>query len=275
MCLSCLASCVSSNVVLDPIADKFLRLQLQIVSRYCSWIYGNLERHREGVGYFASLPADRLLLLALDATTLAQKWKLAVQSSDLIDKLGSRALHLTRELLHDSLQKLEVASKDLIDLCARKISRLCCEYFGQIRGIVATFRMTARAPTNAAQYASMILKPLSDFLRKDAIVELDADVKSSLVQRALAETANTYIKVAEETLDTARKTEMSLKKLKSRKTINPSDEDLSLSTDKMIEFQLSLDVQEFVRQAQTLVPDPTSVPAIENLKQTFTRTSSA
>ena len=108
---------------------------------------------------------------------------------------------------------------------------------GQIRGIVATFRMTARAPGGAAQYAKMILQPLQDFLKQDGIQQADNELKDKLKCLTLQMTTVAYSKIVIETLETARKTEQSLKKLKSRKALSTGteeDETNSLSTDKMV-----------------------------------------
>jgi hypothetical protein len=129
---------------------------------------------------------------------------------------------------------------------------------GQIRGIVATFRMTARAPTGAAQYAKMILQPLQDFLNQDSIQQTDEGLKDKLKCLTLQMITIEYSKVVAETLETARKTEQSLKKLKSRKALSTGaeeDETDRLSTDKMIELQLSFDIKEYLEQGKNLAGD--------------------
>ena len=129
---------------------------------------------------------------------------------------------------------------------------------GQIRGIVATFRMTARAPSGAAQYAKMILQPLQDFLKQDGIQQADNELKDKLKCLTLQMTTVAYSKIVIETLETARKTEQSLKKLKSRKALSTGteeDETNSLSTDKMVELQLSFDIKEYLEQGRHLAGD--------------------
>lgn len=253
-CYKSIQKCIDPEIWLLPVADKFIRLQLQLLSRYFRWLDDFLL-----VGDLPTASAQKAFLLYLDTGLLENKIK-----EDNISKLEdlfkgnlsrSGVLHLAFD---DSLAHLQEAGVKALEFCARQVSSQCCECMGQIRGIVATFRMTARAPTGAAQYAKMILQPLQDFLNQDSIQQTDEGLKDKLKCLTLQMITTEYSKVVAETLETARKTEQSLKKLKSRKALSTGaeeDETDRLSTDKMIELQLSFDIKEYLEQGKDLAGD--------------------
>jgi len=255
-CYESIQKCIDPQIWLLPVADKFIRLQLQLLSRYLKWLDDFLLA---ATGDLAKATAQKAFLLYLDTRLLAGK----IRADNLSKLTGSfegssnfsRVLQLAFD---DSLTHLSDAGTKILDFCARQLSSQCCEYMGQIRGIVATFRMTARAPSGAAQYAKMILQPLQDFLKQDGIQQADNELKDKLKCLTLQMTTVAYSKIVIETLETARKTEQSLKKLKSRKALSTGteeDETNSLSTDKMVELQLSFDIKEYLEQGRHLAGD--------------------
>eukprot|EP00890_Picochlorum_soloecismus_P006162 jgi/Picsp_1/6547/NSC_03890-R1_conserved oligomeric golgi complex subunit 2-like len=252
-CYASIQKCVDPQIWLLPMADKFIRLQLQLLSRYFKWIDDFLLA---GVGDHPRASAQKAFYLYLDTKLLEIKMK-----EDNLSKLtgsfeGNASLPRVLQLaFHDSHTHLREAGVKVLEFCARQVSSQCCECMGQIRGIVATFRMTARAPTGAAQYAKMILQPLQDFLKQDGIQQADEGLKDELKCLTLQMTTETYSKIVVETLETARKTEQSLKKLKSRKALSSGTEDESLSTDKMVESQLTFDIKEYLKQGKELAGD--------------------
>lgn len=175
-----------------------------------------------------------------------------------------------RSSFEDTLGTLWDTSRKLLGVCAQRIATECCQYLGHIRGIVATFRMTARAPTSAAQYSSLILNPLRQILEQSNLMErLGAQHRESLQKQVIEDTALKFASVSSETLGTARKTEISLKKLKSRKNLSdPTEGDHPIiSTDTMVEMQLRYDIEQFVKEATIIVADLESSDAIKELKK--------
>ena len=240
-------SCLDEDLFVQPIFDKLVRLQLQIVYRFTDWVdqlvvcaKESADLSKDAVVFMARLFGT--ICTASPADKAVEKISTKISDSEVLEKL--------RVSFVESEVALKDKAEDLLRVCADGIAERCSEYLGQIRGIVAAFRMTARTPTTAAQYSSMILKPLETFLSELAGMEgLDR-----LSRAVIAKVCERYHNVARETLETARKTEQSLKKLKSRKTNSHGvEESTALSTDQMVAMQLSLDVKEFVSKIGALL----------------------
>lgn len=246
-CVESIESCLDEELFVQPIFDKLVRLQLQIVYRFIDWVdqvavcaKENADLSKDAPVFVARLFGS--ICTASIADKAVEKISTKISEPELLDKI--------RGSFVESEVALKDKAEDLLRVCADGIAERCSEYLGQIRGIVAAFRMTARTPTTAAQYSSMILKPLETFLSDLAGMEgLDR-----LSRAVIAKVCERYHTVARDTLETARKTEESLKKLKSRKTnSNGVEESTGLSTDQMVALQLSHDVKEFVSKIGALL----------------------
>lgn len=290
-----LLSAVDPGIFLPPLSDRFLRLVLQVVARFCSWVTegasialpdnaeNNLnqqqqqqsqqleelsvkgESQEEAKPWGAESTAEQLLALWCDVAALQTGVQTELQAA-LMDVMGSFKSSSSSGFgmgeaiaaaLDDCGNNLTSAGDVLMRAAASGLVERCCEALKQLRGIVATFRMTTRmAPTRPAQYASTILAPLRSFLSEDRIKSLDAVGRADLARAVVDGVALRYHKVASDTLSTVRKTESSLRRLKSRKGAGPAGEgEASVAssavpdTDKMIELQLALDVAEFKSKA--------------------------
>ena len=170
-------------------------------------------------------------------------------------------------------EQLGSASTMILRAAATGLVERCCEALKQLRGIVATFRMTSRgAPTRPAQYASMILAPLSAFL--NTADGLSGDGKRALVHAVLDGVVERYRHLAHDTLSTVRKTESSLKRLKSRKGgagEGAADGSIgALGTDELIAMQLALDIEEFGKKVKECGIDPKEVESFADLQAVVT-----
>lgn len=249
-CIASMEECLSDATFILPVADKLVRLQLQIVSRFATWVeriieYASSEEH--------TLPASAPKCMALLCGSICATPMASIMAQRVRSKLGNfKAANLVEEAFKESEANLRACADGLLDVSSTHIAARCAEFLGQIRGIVAAFRMTARVPTAAAQYSTMILKPLEQF--KSEIVSSSEENTEKFCIQVIDKVSRRFSEVAKETLETAHKTEESLKKLKSRKNLPTAAEDsTSLSTDQLVEMQLSLDIKEFVQRACALL----------------------
>lgn len=249
-CIASMEECLSDATFILPVADKLVRLQLQIVSRFAKWVEGLIE-YASAEEHALPVPAPKCMAQlcgSIHATPIA-----AIITRQVRAKLGnSKAADLVEEAFEESETNLRRCADGLLDVSSTHVAATCAECLGQIRGIVAAFRMTARVPTAAAQYSTMILKPLEQF--KLEIVEASENNTEKFCMQVIDKVSARFSEVAKETLETAHKTEESLKKLKSRKNLPTTAEDsTSLSTDQLVEMQLALDIKEFVQRACSLL----------------------
>lgn len=266
-------SCFSKEIYIKDLGDKFLRLAVQIVARYSAWIKDLVFRQEnkgpDGSGFSdASDNTDRheavhnpgedslseLLATWQDIKTMSSflDSEFNAKIIDLLnlqDKPGKRsseALKALETLIKEAIIGLHETQEDVLQKMSMSLSSRCCEYLKQLRGIVATFRMAQRAaPTRPAQYASNLLTPLKLYLEDESSF-LPEDDKKMLAKLVVEKVAENYRQVASETLDTARKTESSLRRLRNRKDTDKPDTD---TTENLISTQLLLDINEFEKNA--------------------------
>ena len=181
-------------------------------------------------------------------------------------------MQVTRDAaVADADGTLSAAGEVVMHAAASGVIDRCCEALKQLRGILATFRMTTRAaPTRAAQYASAILVPLQSFLASNGASALDSDARMAFVQSVVDGVATRYRDLAHETLSTVRKTESSLRRLKSRKEGSDAAAGAPASgghgTDELIALQLRLDIGEFGRKVSELGLDLTGLGSYKALQ---------
>ena len=265
--LESMQACLSQDVFILPIADKLIRLQLQILARFGDWV-GCLEDYGSSREDLPSVAPKLVSLLYGSINSMQIADTLTPVVVDRIKDL--EVVKLIQSSYEESEELLRNKVGILLEMASDKVAATCAECLSQIRGIVAAFRMTARTPTTAAQYSIMILKPLENLLADIAHVsELDALKFSRMV---ISKVADRFFQVAKETLETSRRTEESLKKLKSRKTNAPNDS-ANVPTDQMVALQLGLDVQEFVNKVHVIMTDANveEIPSVQKLHETFVK----
>ncbi|GJS26809.1 conserved oligomeric Golgi complex subunit 2 [Tanacetum coccineum] len=135
--------------------------------------------------------------------------------------------------------------ESIIDTLAEK----CNEEVQQLQGIVAAYRMTKKPPpVRHSHYVSGVLRPLKVFLDGErATTYLTEDTKGKLVQGAAFKITGRYYELAAETVNTARKTETSLQRIRQgARARHGASSDTSghnvTETDKIC-MQLFLDIQ--------------------------------
>ena len=318
-----LQSCIDPIIFLPQLADRFLRLSLQILSRYASYVTsfsspssssssssnggettrpqeptnateegggGGGEQQQEGT--FTAPPATvapqspSTLALTVEALTAISQDITALQTavrdehmpqfimivSFVFTTTGSggggdndrsaATAEAVRAAFDEADEALSAASSAVLRSAASGLVDRCCEALKQLRGIVATFRMTSRsAPTRPAQYASTILNPLASFVQQQAPAMSDS-AKLALVRAVVEGVVQKYKSLAYDTLSTVRKTESSLRRLKSRREGTGAGGEGGgggggggggMGTDELIAMQLALDIEEFGKRIKDMV----------------------
>jgi hypothetical protein len=287
-----LMKCVEESMYLYALSDKFLRLGLQVVSRFAAWVRQELlgvideppieASNNVGNNTNKTLPTsttvDPLIALWADVQRIktsalqsrfvqAMRKKLLERGKGVTSESGTgRASSLAlMEACDEASGMLEVSSGLLLDRIADIVADECCDSLKHVRGIVATFRMTARsAPTRPAQYASALTVPINSVLLSRSNNSQGAKLSDAAMQTVIVSVvdriASRYAALVTETLSTVRKTESSLRRLKSRKegVSAPAGESSvvggpgSKTADELIAKQFELDVAEFTSKVAEL-----------------------
>eukprot|EP00240_Pyramimonas_obovata_P002752 CAMPEP_0118923858 /NCGR_PEP_ID=MMETSP1169-20130426/2236_1 /TAXON_ID=36882 /ORGANISM="Pyramimonas obovata, Strain CCMP722" /LENGTH=755 /DNA_ID=CAMNT_0006864913 /DNA_START=219 /DNA_END=2486 /DNA_ORIENTATION=- len=301
----CLEKCWADEIFLPALSDRFLKLALQLLSRYQGWLVSGisartaaLNSQLSGAGgappstpppagvpqkstagdWTAGSSAEELAMVRHDAECLADlvegSYTATVELT--LAHLPPPAISGIRDAFSQGAVKLRAVLPDIDALCTTSVVDKCVEVLKQMRGITATYRMTNKPlPTRHSHFVPSILGPLKTFISGDQAHGMSEVAQGKLVRAVAEQVTEKYDGMANDLVNTIRKTEMSLKRLKGRRDTKAaagaqSGEALS-DTDKIC-HQLLLDVQEYGRQLSQVGVAPESVSSYERLSETVNPT---
>ncbi|KAG8061779.1 hypothetical protein GUJ93_ZPchr0003g17234 [Zizania palustris] len=248
--LESLQACWSDDILVFSHSDKFLRLSLQLISRYTTWLSSGLAARKASDGSSNS-PADA-------------EWALSVPVEDFIyvmhDVNGVIAVEPLKELLPTIMNAM-------IGVIVKRSN----EDLKHLKGITATYRMTNKLPVRHSPYVSGILHPLKVFLEADRIHYLSEDNKTNLLHGSTDKITAIYYDMVSEVVNVARKTESSLQRLRqgAQRRVGAStdaSDNIISDTDKIC-MQLFLDIQEYARSLGALGIDAREIESFRALWQ--------
>jgi len=288
---------------LPALADRSVRAALQVASRYSAWLEGGAGvrraaadkagREEEGgsaeaagatpppsallSSWAAAAPVDDTLLAASDAAALAAYMRSGLPAA-LESALGgggraadAAVASAAAAALGRGAARLAAAASSLLAAAGATAAAAAAPHLAQLRGVAATFRVTARPPpTRAAPYAAACLGPLAAMLgagpSSSAALPgaraLTPPARAALLEAAVSGIAARFEGTAVDLLASLRKAEESLARLKAGRpgaaaaaavaAAGPPSAAASLSDADKVAAQVFLDVQAFGRAAAGL-----------------------
>eukprot|EP00775_Hariotina_reticulata_P012760 gene12760-12889_t len=220
----CLQRAVAPEVFLVQLADRFSRLIAQLLARYDSWALVAGPYVQQLRGLMSSLPEE------------------------VVAKLTGMLQEMAADIGRHGQQVLLLVGGDVVERCMAMVR--------QLKGITATYRMTAKGPpVRHSHYVVGVLQPLRQLLDSAGPVQRLPDNLKLLLSRDVIDNINIrYNSLAEELLTTVKKTESSLKRLKKTRPGEGPDAAVAtaaggpMSDSDKICMQLFLDVEEHGRQ---------------------------
>lgn len=152
------------------------------------------------------VPAFRAALAADSASTGAAAVA-ALEAPELEQQLSSALGTALGPLRAAQASVLEAVSEEIVDRCVAVVK--------QLKGITATYRMTAKGlPTRHSHYVTGVLAPLAALLAAPPAAGLSPAARVRLVRLVVDSVNGRYQQLADDLLTTVKKTESSLKRLK-------------------------------------------------------------
>ncbi|KAF5187259.1 Conserved oligomeric golgi complex subunit [Thalictrum thalictroides] len=265
--LESLRSCWKEEVLVISCSDKFLRLSLQLISRYSTWLSSGLGVRRTGrtasnLGpewAISAVPEDFIYVMHDINCLVTELGGDYLQSVlEVLSSCPSEVLDLVKQSILHSGKCLKDVLPQIMSTVTESIVEKSVEDLRQLKGITTTYRMTNKPlPVRHSPYVSGILRPLQAFLDGErATTYLTREARRELLQSVTEEITNRYYELASDTVNLARKTESSLQRIRhnaQRRTGASSDvSDNNVSDTDKICMQLFLDVQEYGRNLSSL-----------------------
>ncbi|KAF5957322.1 hypothetical protein HYC85_004547 [Camellia sinensis] len=245
--LDCLRSCWREDVLVLSCSDKFLRLSLQLISRYSNWLSAGLAARKAGnAGSYpgsewaiSSVPEDFVYII-YDLNCL-----LAEVSGDFLGHVSELLSSCSTEVLDLVKQSILQGGKSLKDLIP---------------------------PVMYSIIGTVVEKSVEAFLEGErATTYLTSENRNELLQGAAFEITGRYHELAADLVSVTRKTESSLQRIRQtaqRRAGASSDvSDNNVSDTDKICMQLFLDIQEYGRNLSDLGVEAAKIPAYCSLWQ--------
>lgn len=280
--MDCLRSCWRDDVLLLSCSDKFLRLFLQLLSRYSNWLSTGLGARKAGYAaassgseWAISASPDDFLYVIHDLNNLVEEvcGDYLAYVLGLFKSCSPEVLDLLKQSILQGSNSLKVLQPLVINAIVEALVEKSVEDLRQLKGITATFRMTNKPlPVRHSPYVSGVLRSLKVFLEGErASTYLTTEHRQELLQGAASEITRRYYELASDVVSVARKTESSLQKIRlgaQRRAGASSDvSDNNISDTDKICMQLFLDIQEYGRNLASLGVDAASIPSYRSLWQ--------
>ncbi|KAA6427855.1 MAG: conserved oligomeric Golgi complex subunit 2-like [Trebouxia sp. A1-2] len=213
---------------------------------------------------------EQLALVRADLDSLAawtqdQFWpemrqRLSFLPTEVVESIGSSFKEAQNSLTAQAGPVKNAIVSILLDRCLTVLR--------QLRGITATYRMTARPlPTRPSHYVGGVLQPLRAFLGTDAGKRLQPSAQQEVAEGVAATVSQQYASMVSELLDMLQKTEQSLARVRRNKPADSAaaGDGSELSNIQKISLQLFLDVKEFGVQLQKHNVQPSSLTEYQDL----------
>lgn len=282
--LESLQSCWSDDVLILSHSDKFLRLSLQLISRYTTWLSSGLTARKASDGgssspadaeWALSVPVEDFIYVMHDVNAvmgeLSESGNFVGHVIRLLAACPVEVLTLVKQSILQAVEPLKELLPVIMNVMIGVIVKKSNEDLKHLKGITATYRMTNKLPVRHSPYVSGILHPLKVFLEGERVHYLSEDDKTKLRHGSTDKITAIYYDMVSEVVNVARKTESSLQRLRqgAQRRVGAStdaSDNIISDTDKIC-MQLFLDIQEYARNLRTLGIDAREIESYRALWQ--------
>ncbi|KAL2321690.1 hypothetical protein Fmac_026069 [Flemingia macrophylla] len=256
--LESIRSCWREDVLVLSCSDRFLRLSLQLLSRYSHWLSSGLTARKNhnaststGCEWAVSAVIDDFIFVIHDIRYLEEQVRgdYLQHVLQLLSSCSPDVLESIRQSILLGGQSLKSLEPLVIKTVVESLVEKSVEDLRQMKGITATYRMTNKPlPVRHSPYVSGVLRPIKAFLDGErAASYLASETRKEILLFAATEITDRYYELAADLVSVARKTESSLQKIRQsaqRRAGASSDiSDNNVSDTDKICMQLFLDIQ--------------------------------
>ncbi|XP_072534529.1 LOW QUALITY PROTEIN: conserved oligomeric Golgi complex subunit 2 [Salminus brasiliensis] len=294
---SCVCRCWAEHIYLPPLAHRFWKLTLQLLSRYAAFLTEVLtktpspETNKDPVrplpssasstssrtsqdadsesGAPTALSTKQLVFIAADVDHLQEQIpEISVMIKERLEGIGFKNVALVSDALGDSKVAFSGCIPTLNSRMTQHLTERSFRFLKNASEVPRLYRRTNKeVPTRASAYMDNALRPLHQLVTDSTGV-----VKDSIIQEwlrvTLSDCTHRYFETISDVLSSVKKMEESLKRLKqARKTATTSTAGANTgpSDDSKIRLQLALDVEYLGEQIQKMGLQPSDITMFSTL----------
>ncbi|XP_077993852.1 conserved oligomeric Golgi complex subunit 2-like [Glandiceps talaboti] len=272
----CLLKCWADQIYIPALCHRFWKLTLQVLSRCALWLQEVVSRdlspeskRREDESVSGPpVTISQLVCLIADLDTLYSKLpelsKVLIQPK--LMELNCKDFTVIEEALNEARESLVEGIPSISNFIINEIQTASVVHFKAVHDIPRLYRRTNReVPNKSSQYVDNVMRPLKLFL-EDSGGKMSKQRKEDWLIGVLTHLTKEYFGVTSDVLDSVKKMEESLKKLKMRKVTSVSNFSANgMSDDDKIRLQLALDVRRFAEEMEQLGIESSQVQVYEQL----------
>ncbi|EFJ16858.1 hypothetical protein SELMODRAFT_115746 [Selaginella moellendorffii] len=268
--LECLQRCWDENVFVSSLSDKFLKLSLQLISRYARWLSAGMASRSaaDTSSWATSASSEDILLLRHDVELLHKKLTGSYLDYAL-GVLGPTSANLSQKSILSAAQNLLDVVPVLTDVLTDTLADKCVEELKNLKGITTTYRLTIKPlPTHHSHVATNLLQALRAFLQGDHNAYMSDACRLEILNSVAKKVTKNYDQQIRDLVEGLRKTESSLlrfRQARQRTGAGPDANDANISNTDKVCAQLLLDVQEHGRKLDELGVDSSKLPEFQSL----------
>lgn len=240
-----LRRCWGEDVFLMPLTHRFMRLSLQLLARYATWVRTGLAGEWSGSGSdsiskgAARVIHDVHVLQARLPAELASILRVRCPS------LCSESIDGMETAFSEAVERFATLISELVTSISDAIATDCVENLQPLRGSIATYRMSSKqAPTTFTSFVPKILRPLRTFL-KDHEKLVDETLRMDIAKAVVDRTSQEYFEMATELVERNKSNEATLRRLNIGRSGAGATGGDGLSVVEKISAQMFLDVEQF------------------------------
>ncbi|XP_070578022.1 conserved oligomeric Golgi complex subunit 2-like isoform X2 [Ptychodera flava] len=278
----CVTKCWADKIYLPALCHRFWKLTLQLLSRCSIWIQEiydkdmspESKKQTPGLQHEDAVPASPPITLSQLISLISDLDQINAKLPDLLKdmmqpkltKLNFKDFSVIEEALKEAQEAIVRLIPDITEYISSEIKVSCSVHFKAVNDIPRLYRRTNReVPSKSSVYVDNVVRPLKVFLEENGD-KLSQERRDRWLVSILTHLTKEYLGVTTDVLDSVKKMEESLKKLKMRKVTSVSNFSADgMSDDDKIRLQLALDVRQFSETMEQLGISSSDVPCYDEL----------
>uniref|UniRef100_A0A3B4CEW1 Conserved oligomeric Golgi complex subunit 2 n=1 Tax=Pygocentrus nattereri TaxID=42514 RepID=A0A3B4CEW1_PYGNA len=296
---SCVCRCWAEHIYLPPLAHRFWKLTLQLLSRYSAFLtevqHKGQNSHSSYPGFKAqplpssasstssrtsqdadsesggptALSTKQLVFIAADVDQLQEQIpEMSVMIKAKLEGIGFKNFALVSDALDDSKTALSGCIPKLNNRMTQNLTERSFRFLKNASEVPRLYRRTNKeVPTRASAYMDNALRPLHQLV-SDSTGVVKVSIIHEWLRVTLSDCTHRYFETISDVLSSVKKMEESLKRLKqARKTATTSTAGVNTgpSDDTKIRLQLALDVEYLGEQIQKMGLQPSDISMFSSL----------